>query len=68
MAKPFVWFGPETVAELWSQLNVAGLCRLEIHEDEARNVTLVLVPIDDAGAKGKPLQPLNESHWCPPDC
>lgn len=67
MAKPFLWFGWETVAQLRAQLLTVTAARLEIHDD-GREVTLVVVPEEADGAKGKPLQPLNESHWCPPDC
>lgn len=67
MAKPFLWFPARTVAQLRDQLNSVGAARLEIHED-AHEATLVVVPEEADGAKGKPLQPLNESHWCPPSC
>lgn len=67
MAKPFLWFGPATVAELREQLNAVGSARLEIHDD-GRDATIVVVPEDADGARGQPLRPLNESHWCPPDC
>lgn len=68
MAKPFIWFGPETTEKLLEQLLGAGRARLEIHEDDNRNFTLQVVPELADRAPAKPLGPLNESHWCPPDC
>jgi hypothetical protein len=74
MARPFVWFDGDTITQLTDRLIDAGPgARLEIHFSgnaesgvAGQDVTLeVVTPGMDAAAR---LKPLNESHWCPPDC
>lgn len=61
------WFGPPTTDQLREQLNATPQARLEIR-GEGEDMTLTVVPIEAEGRRGAPLQVLNESHPCPPQC
>lgn len=64
------WFAGTTVEQLTDQLIDAGpSARLEVHP-KGNELFLVVVSTtdDDDVREEKRLQPLNESHPCPPAC
>jgi hypothetical protein len=61
------WFSGATVTELTQRLNAAGEgARLEVRIDAKKSMTLDVVATTDLAASK--LQPLNDSHLCPPIC
>lgn len=68
MARPFVWFGPDSVAQLRVLLSGASdQARLEVHEHQHGEFTLHVVEPGDVIAEGGG-GGVNESHTCPPVC
>lgn len=72
-SESFVWFEPETVAQLREQLNQAGDgARLEVHKvphaDGHKYWLHVVSAAADQGLTTRIYQPLNKSWVCPPIC
>lgn len=66
MARPFHWFGPESVAQLKAELDAGLVARLEVHQD-GTDMTLHVVHEGDLVVEGGG-GGINESHVCPPSC
>lgn len=64
--EPFWWFGAPTVRELYDRLGAAGpdTARLEVHLS-GKKMTLEVIADSSTASR---IQPLNDSHVCPPIC
>lgn len=69
-APRYWWFAGVTVRELVERLVAAGdAARLEVHpKGDALFLVVTRTDEDDDARDAKRLQPLNESHPCPPTC
>lgn len=76
MKKPHGWLNLETVLELRDQLNAAGLEPGLEFDLKGTELTLQVLGTGETptrklevGAQAvRQFRPLNDSHWCPPDC
>ena len=61
--EPFYWFQGKSVEKLTAKLTETANPRLEVYQ---KNGKMTFVVVD--GNTGKAIDPINDSHACPPTC